>query len=137
MTSKKSQRVFCLLFAVVLPITVCWSAYNSFNRITLGIEPTAIHEVGSLASIGLVFCLLFFFGYARYVLREVPFLQRSFFYMGWWCLLLIVEGLLVVIPSKTIQISLMSFVYLLGLYLVGLTVINVRKLLGQHPAQSE
>jgi hypothetical protein len=139
-TFKKSQRVFCFLFSFVLPITFFWSAYNFFNRITLGIEPKTIYEVDSLALLGLVFCLLFFFGYAYYILSEVPFLQRGFFYMGWWSFLLIVKGLLVLIPIKTTQILLISFIYLLGLYLVSLTFINLRKLLGQNlanPGRSE
>ena len=134
MTSKKSERVFCILFSFVLLITFFWSAYNFFNKINSGIEPKTIHELDKLALLGLIVCLLFFFGYAHYILSKVSFLQKGFFYMGWWSFLLIVKEFLVLIPNNTTQIVLISFIHLLGLYLVSLTFMNLRKLLGQKLA---
>lgn len=129
MTFEKSQRVLCVLFSFVLPIAVFWSAYNFFHRITSGIEPKTIHELDKLALLGLIFCLLFFFGYAHYFFSKAPFLQKGLFYMGWWSFLLTVKEFLVLIPNIATQILLISFIHLLGLYLVSLTFINLRKLL--------
>jgi hypothetical protein len=131
MTFKKGQKIFCFLFSIVLPITFIWSAYGFFSRISLGIEPKTIYELDKLAILGLIVCLLFFFGYAHYILTKVPFLRNGFFYMGWWSFLLIAKEFFILIPNKTTQILLISFIHLLGLYLISLTFINLRKLLGQ------
>ena len=131
MTFQTSQKVFCFLFSLVLPITFCWSAYNVFNKMALATEAKTMSELDSLALLGLIFCSLFFFGYAHYILGEVAFLQKAFVYMGWWSFLLIVKEFLALIQIKTMQILLMLFLYLFGLYLVAVTVINLRKLLAE------
>ena len=128
-TVERSQRVFCLLFSLVLPISFLWSAYSFFNNVITGIEPKTIHELDLLTLLGLIVCLVFFFGYAHYILSKIPFLQKAFIYMGWWCLLLVGKELLMLIPNKMMQVLLISFIHLLGLCLVGLAFINLRKLL--------
>ena len=130
MTFEKGQKVFCFLFSIVLSITFVWSAYGFFSRITSGIEPKTIYELDKLALLGLILCLLFFFGYAHYVMSKAPFLRKGFFYMGWWSFLLIAKEFVIVIPNKTTQILLISFIHLLGLYVVSLSFMNLRKLLG-------
>ena len=132
MRFEKSQKVFCFLFSIVLSITLVWSAYDFFIRITSCAEPKTIYQFDKLALLGLILCLLFFFGYAHYVLNNVPFLQRGFFYMGWWSFLLIAKESLGLIPNRTTQSLLVSFVHLLGLYLVGLAFMNLRNLLRQR-----
>lgn len=129
MTLKKSQSVFCFLLSFVLLVTFLWSIYNLVNRISSDIEAKAIYDLDKLSLFCSIISLMFFFGYAHYVLNKVIFLQRSFFYMGWWSFLLIAKEFLELIPNKVTQISLVLLVHLLGLYLVILTFINLRKLL--------
>ena len=132
MTLKKSQSVFCFLLSFVLLITFLWSIYNVVNKISSNIEVKAIYDLDKLAIFCSIVSLMFFFGYAQYVLNKVIFLQKSFFYMGWWSFLLIVKEFLGLIPNKTTQISVVLFVHLIGLYLVILTFINLRKLLTEE-----
>lgn len=129
MTLKKSQSVFCFLLSFVLLITFLWSVYNLANKISSHIEVKAIYELDQLAIFCSIVSLMFFFGYAHYILNKAIFLQKSLFYMGWWTLLLIVKEFSGLIPNKTAQISVVLFIHLIGFYLVILTFINLRKLL--------
>lgn len=135
--SKKSRRWICFVLTFVMPLDFFLSTYHSFTQMTLGLEPKAIDN---LAILGSVILVIFCFSYAYYAIpsyahyyipSELPFLQRSLAYLGWWSFLLLVKHLIVLVPGATVPIVLTSLIHLLGLYLVILMLINLRRLLSQ------
>jgi len=131
MMLKSSERNLCYLFLFVLLISVIWSLLNIIISPTSITEPNTINHIDKLELSALIVGLLFFFGYSRYLLNSTPFLKKMFFYMGWWFLLLIGKEFIVFFPNKTIRIFLFTCILLVGLYLVSLAFLNLKKLLGE------
>jgi len=114
-----------------LLISVIWSLLNIIISPTSITEPNTINHIDKLELSALVVGLLFFLGYARYLLNTTPFLRKIFFYIGWWILLLIGKEFVVLLPNRTMRILLVACILLLGLYLVSLAFLNLKKLLGE------
>ena len=129
MTLKNGERNLCILFSFVFVISVIWSLLNIIISPSSVIEPNAINSLDKLVLSALIVGLLFFFGYARYLLNKTLFLRKIFSYLGWWFLLLIAKEFIVLLPYKTMRIFLVTFIFLLGLYLLTLAFLNLKKLL--------
>jgi hypothetical protein len=132
MMLKSTERNLCFLFSFVLLISVIWSLLNIILSPTSIMEPNTIDQLDKLELASLVVGLLFFIGYARYLLKTTLFLRKIFFYMGWWLLSLMGKELLAFIPNRTMRIFLVTCVLLFGLYLLSLAFLNLKKLLGER-----
>lgn len=128
MTLKNSEKVFCLLFSFLLPITFFVSAYRFASSSISGIKPIAICELDMLQLFSLLIASIFFFVYSHNILNKAPFLKNSFIYMGWWTILVILSELVMLIPLAIAQIILTLSIHLIGLYLIILMFANLREL---------
>jgi hypothetical protein len=128
MMSQKSEQFFCFLFSFVLLMTFVWPLLNFISLPSSMIETKNIYQLDKLYLSSLGVGLIFFFGYWRYLLKTTPFLRKLFFYMGCWLLLLMGKEFLVLISDRTIKVSLILLIFLLGLLLITLAFFNLKKL---------